>query len=424
MNLPVVPRGRFQHVTAALIVALIFFGGFALGNQYAVGRAQDNTSEPAGAEQAFQPFWQVYNLIQNEYIDKVDTATLVDGATKGMVNALGDQFSSYMDPKTYKLVNSDLSGEFNGIGVIIHVDETTGQIVVAGLLDGAPAAAAGIQPGDIFATVNGTDVTGMNQADLAALVRGDEGTPVKITVRRGEQKLDFDITRAHITVPNVESKVLPDNVGYVKLNQFTATARADLDSALKSIDVNQRAGLILDLRDNPGGLLNSAIDIASAFIKTGPVVTEAYSSDNQHVYNATGAFADIQVPIAVLVNEGSASASELLAGAMQDRHVATIIGAQSFGKGTVQNWQDLVNGGGLRLTIAKWLTPDGRWIHKVGITPDIVVNWKPTTIDPNADDPQMDAAEHFLETPAGAATALAPVAAATQESPASTEAVQ
>ena len=203
--------------------------------------------------------------------------------------------------------------------------------------------------------------------------------------------------------------MLDGDLAYIRLNQFTADARADLDAALKSIDVNSRAGLIFDLRDNPGGLLTSAIDIASAFIESGTIVTEAYSSENQQVFEATGDYADIQVPIAVLVNEGSASASELLAGALQDRGIATVIGTQTFGKGTVQQWQELVNGGGLRLTVAKWLTPNGRWIHEQGITPDIRVEWTPTTYDPNADDPQLDAAEQFLETGTLPATQEAPL---------------
>ncbi len=397
MNLLNASRRRLQHFSAAFVVAVIFFAGFALGNQYAVGTAQSNTTPPPGAEQDFAPFWQVYNMIQSDYIDKVDTATLVDGATKGLVNSLGDQYSGYMNPEVYGLINSDLSGEFNGIGVIIHTDETTKAITVVGLLDGAPAAASGIQPGDIFVAVDGKDVTGMNQTDLAGLVRGAEGTDVTITMLRGDKHIDFTITRAHITVPNIETKVLNDNVGYIKLNQFTATARADLDQALKDVDVNNRRGLILDLRDNPGGLLSSAIDVASAFIQSGTVTTEDFGNNHTQTYDANGDYANIQVPIAVLVNGGSASASELLSGALQDRHIATIIGSQTLGKGTVQTWNQLVNGGGVRLTIAKWLTPDGRWIHKLGITPDIQVEWANPTYQPNEDDPQLDAAEHYLE---------------------------
>ncbi len=233
MRVPNALRGRLKHFSVALTVAIIFFAGFALGNQYAVGTAQGNsTSVPPDVQDAFAPFWQVYNLIQSDYINKVDTATLVDGAAKGMVDALNDQFSGYMNPDEYKLLNSDLSGEFDGIGVVIHTDETTGKIEVVGLLEGAPAQNSGIRPGDIFLAVDGTDVTGMNQTDLAALVRGAEGTPVTIRVGRGDQTLDFTITRAHITVPNVESQILDNNIAYIKLNQFTATARADLDSAI------------------------------------------------------------------------------------------------------------------------------------------------------------------------------------------------
>lgn len=396
MNLLNASRGRLQHVSAALIVALIFFAGFTLGNQYAVGRAQSDTAPSAEAEEAFAPFWQVYNMIDSEYLDAVDTATLVDGATKGLVDALDDQYSGYMNPEVYKLVNSDLTGEFNGIGVIIHTDEETHEIRVVGLLDGAPAQAAGMLPGDIFTAVDGEDVTAMNQTDLAVLVRGEEGTDVTVTVRRGDDLLDFTITRAHITVPNVESDVLDGNIGYVKLNQFTASARADIDEALDAIDVNSRSGLILDLRDNPGGLLSSAIDVASAFIPTGTVVIEDFG-DDQQTYEANGNSAGISVPIAVLVNGGSASASELLAGALQDHDTATIIGETTVGKGTVQTWRELVNGGGVRLTIARWLTPDGRWIHEQGITPDIAIGWENRTYAPGEDDPQIDAAAHYLE---------------------------
>ncbi|MCC6803590.1 MAG: S41 family peptidase [Anaerolineae bacterium] len=397
MNLLNASRGRLQHISAAVLVAVIFFAGFTLGNQYAVSKAQGDTVAPADAERAFAPFWQVFNMIQNDYIDEVDIDKLVDGATKGLVDALGDQYSGYMNPEVYDLVNSDLSGEFNGIGVIIHTDEDTGAIRVVGLLDGAPAQAAGILPGDVFAAVDGEDVTGMNQTDLAVIVRGEADTPVDITMRRGDELIDFTIIRAHITVPNVETEVLDGNIGYIRLNQFTATARPDIDQALEAIAVNQRSGLILDLRDNPGGLLSSAIDVASAFIESGTVVTEDFGGDHQQVFDASGKYADIQVPIAVLVNEGSASASELLAGALQDRHVATIIGTTTLGKGTVQTWRELVNGGGIRLTIARWLTPDGHWIHQQGITPDISVSWDDRTFAANESDPQLDAAEHYLE---------------------------
>ncbi len=391
-------RGRLQHFTLALIIVVIFFAGFALGNQYAVG-AQSTSSEPAETEKAFEPFWETYNLIQSDALEKVDIDTLVNGATKGLVDSLSDDFSSYMDPQTYDLLNSDLSGEFEGIGVVIHTIENSSEIEVIGLLEGAPAQAAGILPGDIFMKVDDVDVTTVDQTELAARVRGPEGTDVKITMQRSDNLIDFTITRARITVPNTENRVLDGNIAYIKLNQFTASARPELDTALQEVDVNNRAGLILDLRDNPGGLLNSAIDVASAFIPSGTVVIEDFGSDNTHTYEATGDFASIQVPIVVLVNESSASASELLAGALQDHHTATILGTTTFGKGTVQTWHQLSNGGGVRLTIARWLTPDGHWIHHEGITPDIDVEWDRQTFTGDEPDPQLEAAVKFLTDP-------------------------
>jgi carboxyl-terminal processing protease len=339
--------------------------------------------------------WQVYNLIQSDYIDDVELSVLVDGATQGMVEALGDEFSGYMDPETYALLNDDLEGEIEGIGVVIRTVEETGAIEVVGVLEGAPAQQAGILPGDIFAEVNGQSVAGMTQLELATEVRGPEGTDVVITMERGDELIDFTITRARIVIPNVESEILEGEIGYLKLNQFSASARQDIDTALGEMDVNSLNGLVVDFRDNPGGLLNSAIDVASAFIEEGTIVTEAFGDDDEIVFDATGNYADVNVPIVVLVNEGSASASELVAGAMQDAGVATIIGETTFGKGTVQTWHELINGGGVRLTIARWLTPSGRWIHENGVVPDIEVEWTPESYE-DEHDLQLQAALDFL----------------------------
>ncbi len=391
-------RGRLQHLTAAVIVALVFTAGFALGNGRSLILAQgSDTQPPAEADEAFEPFWQVFNLIKSDYLDEIDTSVLVDGAISGMVDALEDQYSGYMNPEVYDLLNSDLEGEIEGIGVVIHTVEETSEIEVVGVLEGTPAQLAGLMNGDIFITVDGQEVTGMNQTELAVLVRGPAGTSVEITVRRGTELLDFTVERAHIIIPNVEYEVLDGNYGYVKLNQFTAEARPDLDDAFAAIDVNSLNGLVLDFRDNPGGLLSSAIDIASAFVEEGTVVIEDFGADGSQTFTANGSFAGITVPIVLLVNESSASASELVAGALQDTGAATIIGETTLGKGTVQTWHPLINGGGVRLTIARWLTPSGRWIHEQGIEPDITIEWTPTSYnDPN--DPQLAEALSFLQT--------------------------
>lgn len=389
-------RGRLQHVTAALILALVFTAGFALGSERGITQAQGEIEAPPEAKQAFEPFWQVYNLIQSEYIDDVDMSLLVDGAINGMVDALEDQYSGYMNPEVYDLLNSDMEGEIEGIGVVIHADEESGEIEVVGVLNGTPAQSAGMMNGDVFVTVDGEEVTGMNQTELAMLVRGPAGTSVNITVRRADELIDFTIMRARIVIPNVEYEILEGDYGYIKLNQFTSEARADLDSALEAIDVNNLKGLVLDFRDNPGGLLSSAIDIASAFVEQGAVVIEEFGDGRTQTFDANGSYAGITVPIVLLVNESSASASELVAGAMQDTNVATIIGETTLGKGTVQTWHGLVNGGGVRLTIARWLTPGARWIHEAGIEPDIYVEWTPASYD-DANDVQLTAALNFLQ---------------------------
>jgi carboxyl-terminal processing protease len=390
-------QGRMRHIPATLLVAAIFFTGFAAGNLNGIQAAQRvSITPPPEAEEAFDYFWQTYNLIQSDYIDKVDIETLVDGATQGMVDALEDQYSGYMNPETFDLLNADMSGEIEGIGVVIHTDEETGEIQVVGLLEGSPAAEAGILPGDIFVAVDGEDVIGATQLELAVKVRGPEGTPVTITMRREEELIDFTMNRARIIIPNIESRLLDSDIAYVKLNQFSAEARHELDEAIEALDVNSHEGLIIDFRDNPGGLLSSAVDVASLLVDEGPVVIEDFGEGQEQIYQSNENALDIRVPVVLLVNEGSASASELVAGAWQDTGRVTVIGETTLGKGTVQTWHDLVNGGGVRLTIARWLTPNRRWIHEQGITPDIVVEWTPESFD-STEDPQLDAAVTHLQ---------------------------
>lgn len=388
--------GRLQHLSAAMLLTIVFIAGFALGSYNSVTEAQASITAPAEVADAFEPFWQVFNLIRSDYIDDVDVSVLVDGAITGMVDALEDQYSGYMDPSVYDLLNSDLEGEIEGIGVVIHTREDTGEIEVVGVLDSAPAQEAGILPGDVFVSVDGEDVIGINQTELAVRVRGPEGSTVHITMRRGDELIEFTLKRERIIIPNIETDVLDGNIGYIKLNQFTAEARQELDAAIENLNVNELAGLVVDFRDNPGGLLSSAIDIASAFIQEGPIVVEDFGDGRTQTFEANGNYAGIEVPIVLLVNEASASASELVAGALQDVGAATIIGETTLGKGTVQTWHELVNGGGIRLTIARWLTPSGRWIHEQGVTPDIVIEWTPASYD-EPEDPQLDAAVDYLE---------------------------
>ncbi len=388
---------RVKPLSISLLIVLVFVAGFILGSQRNPLLAQGDTAAPADAAKSFEPFWQVYNMIQSTYIDrdKVVDSKLVDGAIKGMVDTLGDQFSGYMDAETYPLFNSDLSGEVEGIGAVVQTDEKTKAISIAQVLEGSPAEAAGLQSGDIFLKVEGADVTQSSQFDLVRLVRGKEGTLVNLTMQRGDQTLDFKIARAKITTPVVESKTLDNGIGYVKLRSFDVNAYQEVSSAIEKLGGKNLKGLVFDLRGNPGGLLTSAIDIASMFLKDGTVLIEDFGNDNKQTYKTNGKYLGYDIPLTILVDENSASASELVSGAMQDTGRAKLVGVKTFGKGTVQTWQQLVNGGGIRLTIARWLTPNGHWIHGNGITPDVVVEWPQANRDEN-NDPQLNAAIESL----------------------------
>ncbi len=385
------PSDRLRRIVGTVLIAAgLFAAGFVAGNINAVTIAQSGETDVVGV------LTETWNLVRSEYIDPVDADAALEGAVRGMLDSLDDPFTGYMSPDDFSAANAELEGEIQGIGVVIRTDEDTGAVEVVSVMDGTPAKAAGVLAGDVFHAINGRPAVEMTQDELAGMVRGPEGTDVSITFVRNDELIDLVITRARITIPNIESRVVGENIAYVRLNQFSVNARAELDQALSELKVNQRGGLIFDLRDNPGGLLSSAVQIASAFVPSGPVVTEWFSPDQQTVFEADGTYSGIAVPIIVLVNEGSASGSELVAAAMQDTGVARIVGERTFGKGTVQTWHELSNGGGLRLTVARWLSPGGRWIHENGVVPNPLVLWDQHDYnDPS--DPQLEAAIRLLE---------------------------
>lgn len=373
-----------------VVVAGLFAAGFLAGNFHSATSAQSTDPDVAGI------ISEVYSLMQSQYINPVDPNVALEGALTGMLDTLDDPFSGYMTPEDFAMANEEFEGEIQGIGVVIRTLEDTGEVEVVSVLNGSPAQSAGVRSGDIFHAVNGELASEMSQDELATRVRGPEGSDVAITFARGDELIDVVITRARITIPNIESRVVGDNIGYVRLNQFSANAREELDKALAELDINQRSGLIFDLRDNPGGLLSSAVSVGSAFIQDGPIVTEWFGENEETVFSADGSYAGITVPIIVLVNEGSASASELVSAAMQDTGAARIIGERTFGKGTVQTWHELSNGGGLRLTVARWISPSGRWIHERGVVPDTLVMWNGHGTEGERD-PQLDYAIQALE---------------------------
>ncbi|MEP7285462.1 MAG: S41 family peptidase [Chloroflexota bacterium] len=379
------------------IVALIFSVGFFAGATHLAILAQEQDTQPANTQKLFAPFWETWNLVHENYVDPIDDEKLMEGAASGMVAALGDRHSAYMNPDLFKSLNSDLSGQFEGIGATIRKDDKSGGIFIVSTIADSPARQGGIKSGDIILTVDGKDITTLTESDFIGKVRGPAGSAIKLGVlhKGAKRPIDITLTRAAIKIPVVTWTLYQNKIGYVRLAEFTDNAIAELRKALTDMDANHLNGLIFDLRDNPGGGLQTAIDVGSLFIKNGPLVLERGKPGTQeNVLSATGNALAPDVPMVVLINGGSASASELVSGALQDYKRATLVGTLSFGKGSVQSWRGLQAGGGLRITIAHFFTPKDRIIHEIGLTPDVVLPWD-TDASPTYD-PQMAEALQIL----------------------------
>lgn len=383
------------HITAfgaGPLAGVSFLGG---GPSTATQPNQGGT--PADLAQKFAPFWEAWALVHEDFVDQpVDDQALAYGAIKGMLQALGDKHTGYSTPAESAILLSDSSGELEGIGA--EVDTSGDFLKVISPLPGSPALKAGILAGDIIIEVDNEDVAGQDGFTVISKVRGKAGTTVHLTiVREGEaEPLEFDIVRARITIPSVEGKMLDGQIGYVKINSFGEKTTPELEAQLQALMSQNVKGLVLDLRGNPGGFRDTAVEVLSQFIDNGTVLIQRYGDGREETFTAQPGGLATQVPLVVLIDIGSASASEIVAGTIQDYHRGTIIGEQSYGKGTVQTWQPLANDQGtVRITIARWLTPNGRSIHNVGITPDTVV--KLTKADRDAGrDPQLDAAVQTL----------------------------
>ncbi|GIK29340.1 MAG: S41 family peptidase [Anaerolineae bacterium] len=387
-----------RRAGAVAVAVAIFAAGVAFGNGGLVGaQVTPNTRPPVEAEEDFAAFWETYNLINKIYLEPVERQLLVDGAINGMVEALGDEFSGYVEPEL-NAFDSDLSGSISGIGAVIERDEELGRVRIVNVYPGTPAERAGVLEGDIFLEVDGVDVRSFNADRLAARVRGPEGSTVNIVMERNGEEIEFAIQRARITIPNIETQILNDDIAYVKLFQFTSEARRQFDQAISELDLDTRRGLIIDLRGNPGGLLSSAVSMASALVDEGVILYEQFGDGTEQIFEADGTSLGINVPIVVLVDERSASASELVVRAWVDYGLVTVVGTQTFGKGVVQSQRDLVNGGGLRLTVARWLSPNRESIHGEGLVPDVVVEWdEEARREHPDDDPQLAAALEQFE---------------------------
>ncbi len=317
-------------------------------------------------------FSDVLNTLKNEYVDDVEQSEVIDAAINGMLQSL-DPYSSYMSPETFKNMNNDTKGEFGGLGIEITME--AGLIKIITPIDGTPADKAGVQAGDFIVRINNKQVKGMSLLDAVKLMRGKVGTNVEITVRRQdvEDEIKFKITRAIIKIREVSAEI-KENIAYIRLRAFNEQSHNQLIKQLNKLPNKKLDGYILDLRNNPGGLLSQAIKITETFLDGGEVVsTKGRNKNDIKIFNAKKGDKINNKPLIILINQGSASASEIVSGALKDHKRAILLGEKSFGKGSVQSIIPLKNRGGLRLTTAKYYLPSGESIHEKGVEPDITI---------------------------------------------------
>lgn len=338
-----------------------------------LGQSRNNrvTDEEYKFVKEFGKLIYIKDLVNEYYVDDIDQDKLIEGALKGMVSNAGDRYTYYMTKKEYDDFMTQTSGSYAGLG--IYLDEKDGRILVVAPIEDSPAEKAGIKSGDLILKVNDQEVLASDMDKAIAMMKGKEGIKVKLTVYRdGAGNLDFNMTTAKITFKTVKSEMLDSNIGYIRITTFDENTADAFNNALKNLQSQNMKGLVIDLRDNPGGLLDTSTQIADKLLGKGNIV---YTIDHNNMKEEWNSDPDkIDVPLAVLVNGGSASASEIVSGAIRDHKAGTLIGTKTFGKGLVQTVLGLKDGTGVKITIAKYYTPSGECIQGVGITPDIVID--------------------------------------------------
>ncbi|MGB9723865.1 MAG: S41 family peptidase [Chloroflexia bacterium] len=407
-------RWTFSTTVLVLCLFLLVFSagtafGFVLRGPVALFRAASpspapniapaQTLVPADLQENFQTFWQVWDLLETYFYDpaKLDPQKMVYGAIRGMVESAGDRYTFFSTPAQTGVERTHLEGEYEGIGA--YIDQQDGFPVILGPVhEDTPAARARLRKGDIVIAVDGWETEGVPLEEVIARIKGPAGTQVTLTIARPGEAEPFDVTltRAHIEVPSVEGKMREGGLAYIKLSVFGGTTARELDAVLKTLLAQNPRGLILDLRGNGGGYLEAAQEVLGRFLRQGIAAYQADREDHrQRVPLIPGEVQAFDLPLVVLVDGGSASASEIVAGALQDYRRATLIGEQTFGKGSIQHVFDLPDGSSVRITVAQWLTPGARRIQDRGLTPEIIVPLTPEDYEAGLD-PQLDAAVAYL----------------------------
>jgi len=355
-----------------LLLAATFLGGFAVA-QYVDSPVP---GVPSPSETVGVRVDEVDRLLQEMALDPADVSSATAGAINGLIESNGDKYATYFDPENYALFNEQTDGEFYGIGVTISEKDDT--VFLVSIIEGTPAEEAGLKADDVIVKIDGDSMDPWTSEAVVKAVRGPEGTEVELTVARpyeDNKEYTFSIERAKIDIPNVMTKLVGDdeNVGYIALGSFNAKSQEELEQAIKDLEKQGAEALILDVRNDPGGLLQESVDVASLFIDDGVIVRVEERDKPEKEMRANRLVSTYDMPLVLLVNENSASASEVLGGALQDYDRATLVGTKTFGKGSVQSIEELSFGGAVKFTTAHYLTPKSRVIDGVGLTPDVVV---------------------------------------------------
>ncbi|MBX7213149.1 MAG: S41 family peptidase [Thermoflexales bacterium] len=386
--------------TLGRVAAGLLLFGLGLGVGLALAPQVRPAAPQRGVDAALMQ--EALGVLDREWFGQLpDNATLTNGAIRGMVATLGDDFTAYVEPKYARMLSDDIGGSFEGIGATLR-SVNGAAIQIVRVFEGSPASRAGVRSGDSIERVDDVKVSALSATEVAALIRGRSGTPVTLHLRReGEPRpILITVTRATIVIPLVSARLIgsgSDAIAYVSLFDFSANARQQLETQLNEVLAKKPRGLILDLRDNPGGLLTQAIEVGDLFLDEGAFLIERDPSGNRRQSNTTARGLAQNIPLVVLVNGGTASAAEIVAGAVQDRGRGQVLGETTFGKGSVQRPETLTNGAQLRVTIERWYTPNDRAVQGAGIVPDLIVA-RSAEDSRLGRDPQLDAALAWLLT--------------------------
>lgn len=368
-----------------------------LGLVSCAGRLPFPGGEEAVSQETKEKLSGIQALIEKEYIGEVDEDALQTGICQGYVGALGDPYSAYYDEEQTSALMETTQGEYGGIGVVLTQNLDTGVTTASSVYEDSPAMKAGMKDGDIIYQVEGRDVSGMDLEEISGNIKGEKGTTVEITVLRGEdrEEVTLTITRDTIQAETVKTRMLEDEIGYLAISEFDSVTLEQYKEGLEELKAQGMEGLIVDLRGNPGGNLDTVCEILDLMLPEGLIVYTEDKDGNRQEFTSDEA-QEVQVPLAVLVDKNSASASEIYAGAIQDYGIGQIVGTKTYGKGVVQTIYDLKDGTSLKLTVAEYFTPNGRNIDGEGITPDVEVAYQRDENDPEADN-QLDRAVEALQ---------------------------